>query len=346
MPKRRRRSRVPTPAWERERGAIGGQLLSHTPQFYATAAVIALVIAALTIVGFGVGKKWLEDHNRPGSTAVQVDETKYTVSYYTERLRKFIQQIGGASSQIGQNPQLALGAVSDELIEEAIVLRFAGEKGQTATDDEVKTQLGTLLSIKPDAPDFDTRFQDELQRTGISESQYRDMAKAAALKKKLQDQFTAEVPAVAESIHYRQIAVADKATADALKTQIEGGADFAQLAAEKSTAPGAKDNGGDAGWAPRGSLDQTLEDKLFALQPGQLTTFASQSNFYVYQVVEKQADRPLEDSQKSGISSHAYQKWVDAKRATVKIVDHMSPSGGDTDAKKIEYAVSRVRQAT
>ena len=85
---------------------------------------------------------------------------------------------------------------------------------------------------------------------------------------------------------------------------------------------------------------------MFALQPGQLTTYASQSNFYVYQVVEKQADRPVEDSQKSGISSHAYQKWVDAKRATVKIVDHMSPSGGDTDAKKIEYAVSRVRQAT
>ena len=344
MPKRRRRSRVPVPAWERERGSIGSQLLGRRPQFYATAGVVALVLAALLLVGFGVGKKWMDDRNRPDSTAVQVDETKYTVKYYTERLRRFIQQLGGASSQIGQNPQFALGAVSDELIEEAIVLRFAEEKGQTATDDEVKAQIATLLSITPDAADFDTRFQEELQRTNISEGQYRDMAKVAALKKKLQAQSTAEIPAVAESIHYRQIAVADRTTADAIKKQIEGGADFAQVAAEKSTAQGAKDNGGDAGWAPRGALDQDLENTLFALQPGQLTTFASQSNFYVYQMLEKQADRPVEDSQKSAISSHAYQKWLDSKRAIVEITDDMSLTGGDK--KKIEYAVSRVQQAT
>jgi len=346
MPKRRRRSRVPTPAWEREHGAIGSQLLSRSAQFYATAGVIALVLAALILVGFGVGKKWIDDRNRPGSTAVQVEDTKYSVRYYTERLRQFIQQIGGASSQIGQQPQLALGAVSDQLIEEAIVLRFAQEKGQAATDDEVKAQIATLLSIKPDAADFDARLQEELQRTKSSESQYRDMARAAALKKKLQGQFTAEIPAVAESIHYRQIAVADRTTADAIKKQIEGGADFAQVAAEKSTAQGAKDNGGDAGWAPRGALDQDLENALFALQPGQLTTFASQSNFYVYQVLEKQADRPVEDSQKSNVSSHAYQKWLDGKKATVNIVDHMNPIGKEPDAKKIQYAVSRVQQAT
>jgi parvulin-like peptidyl-prolyl isomerase len=344
MPKRRRRSRIPTPVWERERGAIGSQLLSRSPQFYATAGVIALVLTALMIIGFGVGKKWLDDRNRPDSTAVQVDETKYTVRYYTERLRRFIQQVGGASSQIGQNPQFALGAVSDELIEEAVVLRFAEEQGQSVTDDEVKAQIATLLSITADAADFDSRFQEELQRTNITESQYRDMAKAAALKKKLQDKFTSEIPAVAESIHYRQIAVADQPTADAIKKQIEGGADFAQIAAEKSMAPGAKDNGGDAGWAPRGSLDQNLENTLFALQPGQLTTYASQSNIYVYQVLEKQADRPVEDSQKSAISTNAYQKWLDGKRATVKITDDMSLSGGDQ--KKIQYAVSRVQQAT
>src|SRR5439155_907966 len=55
-------------------------------------------------------------------------------------------------------------------------------------------------------------------------------------------------------------------------------------------------------------------------------------------------DRPVEDSQKPAISSHAYQKWLDSKKATVKITDDMSLTGGDQ--KKIEYAVSRVQQAT
>ena len=73
MPKRRRRSRIPTPVWERERGAIGSQLLSRSPQFYATAGVIALVLAALMIIGLGVGKKWLDDGY--GITIADLDKT-------------------------------------------------------------------------------------------------------------------------------------------------------------------------------------------------------------------------------------------------------------------------------
>jgi parvulin-like peptidyl-prolyl isomerase len=342
MPKRRRRTHVPTVAWEREHSTLGGRVFGRSPQFYAMAGVIVLVIAAVGLVGYGLGKNWLDDYNRPGSTAVQVDQTKYSVKYYTARLSRFVSQIGGATNQLTQSPQLVLDTVSDELIEEAIVLRFAEEQGQTVTDDEIKAEIAKELSTTVDAPDFGTKFQEELTRTGIADTQYRDMAKGAALKKKIQDKFTAEVPAAAESVHYRQIAVADQAQADAIKKQIEGGADFAELAAEKSTIPGAKDNGGDVGWAPRGSLDAKLEEALFALQPGQLTVYPSQSNFYVYQVVERQADRPVEESQKSLISGNAYQKWLDGKKGSVTLINHMNLSGPDGDQKKIEYALSRV----
>ncbi len=342
MPKRRR-SRVPTPAWERERGTIGSRLLGRSAQFYAAAGVVLLVVAALGLVGFGFASNWIEDRNRPGSTAVQVGETRYSVRYYTERLRKRVQELGGAGSQFGQNPQLALGPLSEELIEEALLLRFAEEQGQTATEDEVKSEIATLLSITADDANFDTRFQEELTRTNITEVQYRDMAKAAVLKRKVQDKFTAEVPANAESVHYRQIIVKEQSEADSIKSQIEGGADFAQIAAEKSLDTSAKENGGDAGWVPRGSLEKSLEDVLFALEPGKLTTFSTASSFYVYQVLEKQADRPVEDAQKSQVSNNAYQAWLEEKRGTVNVVNHMDLSAGDPD--KIEYAVSHVRQS-
>ena len=346
MPKRRRRSRVPVPVWERERGAIGSRVLGRRPQFYATAGVVLMVVVAIGLIVFGFGSDWIEDRNRPGSTAIQVEDTKYSVRYYTERLRRYIQQLGGAGTQFGQNPQFALALVSDELIREAILLRFAEEQGQSATDDEIKTEIATMLTLSgPDDPTFDARFQEELTRTNIPEAQYRDMAKAAVLNRKVQAKFTAEVPAAAESIHYRQIVVGeDQAAADAIKRQIEGGADFAQIAAEKSQDTTAKENGGDAGWAPRGSLETTLEDSLFALEPGQVITFPTQSNVYVYQLLEKQADRPIDEAQKPTLAQTAYQDWLDEKRASVKIVDEMQIQDGDL--KKIEYAISRVQQAT
>ena len=47
---------------------------------------------------------------------------------------------------------------------------------------------------------------------------------------------------------------------------------------------------------PRGSLtDPQLEDTLFALEPGKLTIYPTQNNTYVYQLIEKQPDRAVEE---------------------------------------------------
>jgi parvulin-like peptidyl-prolyl isomerase len=338
VPKRRRRSRVPTPAWERERGALGSRVLGRSPQFYATAGVVLIVVVALGLVVYGFGSNWLNDRNRPGSTAIQVGDTKYSVRYYSERLRQYIEQIGGAESQIAQNPQIAMQIVSEEIEEEAIVLAYAQELGLTATDEEVKAEIAQMLTLSgPDDPTFDSRLQEELTKTNISEAQYRERARAAVFKRKAQEKFTAEVPATAESIHYREILLNEQAEADAALAQIQGGADFAQIAGEKSLESSAKEDGGDAGWAPRGYLDADREEKLFSLEPGGLTTFETNGQFFVYQLIEKQADRPVEEAQKTTIADNSYRKWVEEKRAVLAIENDVSPGG--CDGKKVKWAL-------
>jgi parvulin-like peptidyl-prolyl isomerase len=347
MPKKRRRSRVPVPVWERDRGAIGRRIGGRSPQFYGTAIVVGLVAVAVGLVAFAFINNYLEDRNRPGSTAVKVEDTNYTVRYFTKRLDRFIQQAGGTGSVFGQQPQAALSLVADELIDEALLLRFAADQGQSATDDEVKAEIAKMLTLTaPDDPTFDTRLKEELSRTGFTEQQFRDMARGAILKRKVEEKFTAEVPAVAESIHYRQIILGttDPTEGDALVRQVEGGADFAQLAAEKSTDTAAKESGGEVGWAPRGSLQKALEDALFALEPGKLTVYPQDQNVYVYQVLEKQPDRPVEEGQKSTISQNKFRSWLDEKRASVKVVNDMDPTNGNID--KIDYALKRVQQTT
>jgi parvulin-like peptidyl-prolyl isomerase len=338
LPKRRRRSHVPTPAWERERGALGSRVFGRSPQFYATAGVVLVVVVAVGLVLYAFGSAWLNDRNRPGSTAIQVGDTKYSVRDYSERLRQYIEQIGGAESQLAQNPTIAMQIVSEEIEEEAILLASAQELGLTATDEEVKAEIAKMLSLSaPDDPTFDSRLQEELTKTNVSEAQYRERARAAVLKRKAQEKFTAEVPATAESIHYREILLKTQAEADAALAQIQGGADFAQVAAEKSTDTGAKENGGDKGWAPRGYLDAAREDKLFALEPGGLTTFESNGQFFVYQLLEKQADRPVEEAQKVTIADNSYRKWLEGKRAVLAIQNDLAP--GSCDGKKVKWAL-------
>lgn len=56
-----------------------------------------------------------------------------------------------------------------------------------------------------------------------------------------------------------------------LKSQIEGGADFAELAKSNSEDPGSKDKGGALDAVTRGMLDPAFEDALFELEPGKLS---------------------------------------------------------------------------
>lgn len=322
MPKRKRRE-IPTPVWERPHSAIGRTIAGHSAQFYALAAVVLLVLASVAFVGYGFLRDYIDKQHRPSSTAVRIDDTNFTLRYYAQRLKEYIRQVGGTGSQLAQ-PQVAFSAVTETLVQETILLRFAGDEGQTASEDDVNNEIATQLGITASDPNFEPRFQEELARTGLSEDQYRDMMKAQVLRRKMIEKFTAALPPSAESIHYRQILVSDQANADDIRSQVQSGADFAQLAAERSLDTQTNQNGGDAGWVPRGVLSKELEDLLFSQDVNGVVTFPSGRQVWVYQVVEKAADRPVDETQKPRLAQKAFQEWVNAKRSALKIEEFVT----------------------
>lgn len=57
---------------------------------------------------------------------------------------------------------------------------------------------------------------------------------------------------------------------NALKAELEGGADFAELARANSDCPSSED-GGSLGSFPRGAMVKEFDEAAFALQPGQVS---------------------------------------------------------------------------
>jgi foldase protein PrsA len=302
--------------------------------------VVLVALAAVGLVGYGFFSDWRADQQRPGSTALRVGDTKYTVEYFTERLRAFATQSGGGQSSQGQ-AAVALASTSEQLIGEAIFLRFAADLGQSSIDDDIKSEIGTQLglSLPVDETTYETVYQAEIMRSGLTESQYREVITAEVLRKKVLAKFEGEVPASAESVLYRQIVVATQSEADAIRSQIEGGADFAQLAKEKSLDTVTKDTGGDAGWVPRGLLEMALEDTLFGLEVEGLATHTLPNGALVLQVTEKEADRAIDDAKKPELSQKAFQDWLTEKRDALEIKNDMDLENGD--AEKIRYAIER-----
>lgn len=66
------------------------------------------------------------------------------------------------------------------------------------------------------------------------------------------------------------ILVDSEEAAKELKTELDNGADFNQLAREKSTGPSGP-NGGDLGWFGAGSMVPEFEQAVVAMQPGQIS---------------------------------------------------------------------------
>lgn len=91
-----------------------------------------------------------------------------------------------------------------------------------------------------------------------------------------------------EQVHARHILVKTKAEADAIKVQLDKGADFTQLAKEKSVDKASGSRGGDLGFFGKGDMIPEFEKAAFSLAVGKISSpIKSQFGYHIIKVEEK-----------------------------------------------------------
>jgi parvulin-like peptidyl-prolyl isomerase len=90
-----------------------------------------------------------------------------------------------------------------------------------------------------------------------------------------------------EELRVRQILVHDENLANEIIAKLKSGTSFADLSAQYSTAPNAK-QGGEIGFVSRGELPKMFEDELFRLNPGEVSpVIRTESSFHIFQVDDR-----------------------------------------------------------
>jgi len=121
---------------------------------------------------------------------------------------------------------------------------------------------------------------------------------------------------------------------DLLKSQADGGADFAKLARDNSESTTAG-SGGDIGWVAKGQLPKVLTDAIFQTGVGSTspvvtldTGDGTTDGLYLFKVRAEETRTP-EGKQLEQIKSTAFSDWYVAKKAAAKIErDPTISSGG------------------
>ena len=111
------------------------------------------------------------------------------------------------------------------------------------------------------------------------------------------------------------ILVETEEKANELKAQIEGGADFAELAKANSTDVGSGANGGDLGWFGKGMMVQPFEEAVIAAEAGKVAgPVQSQFGWHLILVKESRvAEAPTLDEVREELAAEVERAAIEAK---------------------------------
>lgn len=186
---------------------------------------------------------------------------------------------------------------------------------------------------------FNTRRADLIANltklTGMSEADYRDLIEFDLLVKKLQATYT-DVPKTIKTVHARHILIkiddqkdpakvaAAEAIAKDIISQLQKGANFADLAKKYSIDTSNKDKGGDLGTQDDGTYVAEFNKVVFdeankGLYP---TPVQSQFGFHIIDILEH-GTRTLTDTEYSQKQQTAYNAWLSQQKADTKLVNEL-----------------------
>lgn len=212
--------------------------------------------------------------------------------------------------------------VLENMISAVLIEQSAAGLGVTVGDEELEEQIEADIA----AGGGEAAFDEWLQAIGQTRKDYREVSRLSLISQRVLDAVTADVSDTAEQVHARHIVVATEDEAEEIVGLIEGGADFADLARERSVDVASRDDGGDFGWFPRGLVAPEIENAAFSLKPGEISdVFILAESYHIVLVVERDDARELSPEALIELRLSVFDRWLDEQRADAKIERLVGP---------------------
>ena len=191
-----------------------------------------------------------------------------------------------------------------------VVLSNVAVKNKLAESDEVKAEL-------------------ELQRRSVlAQAVIKDyVAKNQISDEQLRAEYDRQIKEFPAPAQYkaRHILVETEDDAKAVIKQLDGGADFAELAMEKSTGPSGP-KGGDLGWFDASSMVAPFSEAVVAMENGKYSEAPVKTQFGWHVILRedtRQAEPPafeeLKDRLRQNMEQQKFQDYFNALKASAKL---------------------------
>ena len=207
----------------------------------------------------------------------------------------------------------ASNAVKDDLTAQLLLAHAAQAEGFMLDDAGLQARLDSLAAQVGGADALSTWESAH----GYTDDAFRSELQRAAEAAWMRDKIITAVPSTAEQVHVQQILLYNQDTAQSFLIQLNGGADFDELAfkADQITR-------GDLGWVPRGYLlEPKIEEAAFALEVGQHSdVIATDVGFHIVRILARDPQRPLSPEAYLALQELALKNWIEEQRQQANII--------------------------
>ena len=236
------------------------------------------------------------------TSAIHVTTSRYDVDWNDPEARSYL-------------PDLQ-EQVLDQLIWRVLTRQLASQEGITLDPEAIEAEVADLQADIQDSGAF-ADWASFLAESYLTEESVRGLIADTMLMKALLELHGG--PRTEEQVHASHILVETEETGQEVLDKLAEGEEFAALAAEYSTDPGSKDQGGDLGWFPRDAMVPEFGEAAFSLEPGEISDLVQTSFGYHIILVHEKGEQELDDALYEQRQQQQFQTWFEAQRAEASI---------------------------
>ncbi|PKH08874.1 peptidylprolyl isomerase [Planomicrobium sp. MB-3u-38] len=239
-------------------------------------------------------------------------------------------------------------SIGEQAIQILMIEKVLSEEYEV-TDEEVQAE------IESSKEEYGENYKAFLEQNNQTEESYEKVIRLNLLQEKAltdgvevtDEEIQAQYERQTMELNGRHILVADEETAATVKEELDGGANFAELAQEYST-DGSAAEGGDLGWFGVGAMVPEFEEAAYSLEVDEISEpVQSQFGYHIIQITDKrevEGAEPLEGQEEDIRSEIAMQK-ADQAALLPKIAELMEQANVEIKDEELEGALDEIMNA-
>ncbi len=207
----------------------------------------------------------------------------------------------------------ATSPVTDDFVAQLLLAQAARANGFILDDAALQARIDSLAADVGGAEALEAWKTNH----GYDDQTFHSALKRAAESAWMRDKIISSVSPTAEQVHLQQILLYNEDTARSFLLQLNGGADFNDLAFDADPV-----TRGDLGWVPRGYLlNKEIEDAAFNLQVDQHSdVIATDVGFHILRILARDPARPLSPDALLTLQELALKNWIEEQRRMATII--------------------------